>query len=884
VERWSGFAFLRKVLRRAPSEHETEEELRGHIQERAEDLERGGLTRAEAQRQARIEFGGYQKFKEECHEAGGARFIENLIQDARFGLRMLRKSPGFAAVAVLTLALGIGANTAIFSVVYAVLLRPLPFPNPQQLVRFTDARPQDRVEKAGCSYTDFKEWQEQNHLFSEMAGDQQDELTLTGRGEPAIVLATVVTPGMFSMMGVKPLAGRAFVPEDGQGATPVAVISENLWRNRLGADPRIVGSTIELDKRAFAVIGVMPAGFRYPPAAQSEELWIPLVQDPLFGPWMKRPGGHWLHVVGRLRPGVSLAEAQSEMDIVNGRVTKEFPDQDAGWIVRLVPLNRDITGDVRRPLLVLLGAAGLLLLIACANVGNLLLARASSRAKEMGLRVALGAGRSRIARQLFTESAVLGLVGGVAGILLAWSGVRVLSAMLPAELPQVHAIRVDGWMLAFALALSVAASVVFGLAPVLFTVDRNPLTNLREGAERAGGGRRGLRMRSVVCVTEIALAMVLLVAASLMTRSLIALVSVQPGFDSEHVVMAEISLPQFEYSTAQQWTTFADELMARIQAQPGLKDSALAVPLPLADGYINLGFEIAGRPPSGPGVSQTADYAAVSPDYFHAMRIPLLKGRYFSAEDSSAAPRVAIISEAFARVYFPNEDPTGRDLVFGFPPNGNATRRIVGIAGDIRDVALSHEPGPMMYVPFAQAPFGGEAVVVRSSMGESSLASAIREQVRKIDKDLPVTEIGTMAEIVDGTTEQPRFETLLVGAFGALGLTLAVVGIYGVISYGVSRRTREIGVRMALGAEPGSITGMVIRGGLALAAAGIAVGGCAALALTRLLQDLLYQIKPGDPATMAGVAIALALVALAACYVPARRAMKVDPMVALRYE
>lgn len=794
---------------------------------------------------------------------------------------MLRKSPGFTAVAVLTLALGIGANTAIFSVVYAVLLRPLPYAQPQQLVFIAEAAKQGTT---GLLYRTFTQLRAQNHVFTEIALFGAHDLVLTGRGEPSEVSTVVVTPQVFSMLEAKPLLGRAFLAEDNkQGAAPVVILSENLWRSQFGADPKIIGSSVSLDKRAFTVAGVMPAGFRFPPLSDSRGIWIPLVQDPVFGSSMERPGGLRLAVWGRLKPEVSFAQAQAEMDTISPELNKEAPVNDSGFTIRLTPAQQVIVGNVKSALLVLLGAVGLVLLIACANIANLLLLRATSRAKEIAVRAALGAGRARLVRQLLTESAVLGLLGAIAGISLAYWGVQGLSSLLPADLPLVHTIRVDGWVLVFALLLSVVASLLFGLAPALLAADCNFQTALKEATRGSGEGGRGRRARSFLAAAEIALAMALVVAAGLFLRSFTTLTSVSPGFDPQHVLKAEVSLPQFQYSTPQQWTAFSNELLARVQASHGLQDSAIGVPLPLADGFINLGFAIAGNPPPQ-GLPSTADYVSVSPNYFHVMGIPLIRGRSFSVEDSPSAPRVAVISEALAQIYFPNQDPIGKQLIFGFPPNGNVSREIVGVVGDVRDVSLSQAPGPMMYVPCAQAPFWGAVVVAKSSLNPSSAIAAIRQAVSNIDRELPVTDAGFLADSLNASVAQPRFRTLLLGLFGVLALVLAAAGIFGVISYSVSCRTRELGIRMALGASPRAIRRMVLQEGFRIAAIGLGIGVIAALALTRFLKSQLYGIGATDPYTFLGAAILLLIVALAACYIPARRAMRVDPMVALRYE
>jgi len=808
-----------------------------------------------------------------------------LMQDLRYGLRMLSKSPGFTGVAILTLALGIGANTAIFSVVNAVLFRPLPYPNPGQLALLPEANPKQGITDAGMSYPSLLELHDNSRVFSAVAGLVSHSLTLTGRGEPSEARTIVVTQDFFSVFDTKPLLGRTLLPGDGErGRAPVAVLSEGMWRSQFGADPNIIGSPATLDMRPYTVVGVMPAEFRTPFFDQADQLWIPLVQDPLFSGWMTHPQKtHWMPVFARLRPEASFAQAKAEMDIMTARLAREFPAEN-GWMIQQVqPLRQAIVGDVKSPLLILSCAVGLLLLIACANIANLLLTRATSRSREMAVRIALGAPPRRITRQLLTESAILGIFGSVAGMFLAYFGVSVLISLLPPGLPRIQAIRVDGSVLGFALLLSLAASFVFGLAPVLFAAQSDPQTNLREG-DRAGEATSSQRARSVLAAVEVALALVLLVAAGLLMRSFTRLSAVSPGFEPNGVVKAMVSLPQFQYSTPQQWNAFATELMTRLQAAPGIEDSACAAPLPIKDGQIDLPFEIAGNPPLPAGSANTADYVTASPRYFSVMGIPLLRGRLFTASDSPSSPPVALISIALARRYFPNQDPLGRHLLFGFPLNGSASREIVGVVGDVHDVSLGKKPEPMMYVPFAQAPIYGCEVVVRSPLSAAAVAAAIRTETHNIDKNLPVTDVTTLPGALSASVAEPRFRTLILGLFSAIALALAAVGIFGVISYSVSRRTREIGIRIALGATPASVRILVIGESAKLVFSGLATGIPLALVLTRFLSTLLFDVRPADPLTFIGVAVLLTLVALAASYIPARRALRVDPIVALRNE
>jgi len=881
---WGG---LRALFTKWREDGALDEELRDFLEQRAAAKMRTGVSRQRALREARMEMGSMDSVKENVRAVGWETAFDSFWQDVRYALRMLRKSPGFTTVAVLTLALGIGANTAIFSVVYAVLLRPLPYANPNQIVSVFDSQVASPG-PGGFSYPNFVQIRRQNTVFSEMVTNTLHQLTLTGVGEPTEVNTSSVTPGLFAVFEAKPFAGRTFLPSDNvQGAAPVVILSEALWRSRFGANPNLIGQSISLDKRPFTVIGIMPASFRFPlMLTDPNEVWIPLVDDPLFGPWMSRHGGHWARTIARIKPGVSLAQAQAEMDAISARLIKQSPAENAGWAIRLEPLQTTIVGGVRTPLLVLLGAVGLVLLIACANIANLLLSRATTRAREFAVRMALGAGRSRIARQLLAECALLGLLGGAAGILLAYWGVQSLRSLLPPDLPQLHTISVDLWVLLFAFLLSVTATLVFGLVPSLFAADSSLHSTLKENSGRSGEAGSHQRARSFLAAAQIAIAVVLLVAAGLLIRSFDRLVSTDPGFNPQHVIMANIALPQYQYSQPAQWAAFGRQSLAKIQSLPGMSDSALAVPVPIIDGFINLSFTIVGNPPVRPGEDLLADFVSVSPNYFHLMNIPLLRGRIFNEQDSMPASRVAIISEALARRYFPNQDPLGKSMKFGFPPDGNTSREIVGIVGDVHDLSFDHAPGPMMYVPFDQAPLWGEDVVVRSSLSTSAVAAEIRQATASIDKDLPVTNILSLPEALtaDPSVAQPRFRTLLLALFGAIALLLAAVGIFGVISYSVSRRTHELGVRMALGAQPGAILKMVLRETLGLVLIGIAVGLPCALGASRLVTHLLFNVKSYDPLTLILAPLVLVAVGVLAGYIPARRAMRVDPMIALRYE
>ena len=872
------------LLHGSVADAELQREIEIHIQQLTNEATEAGMTEREARAMALREFGPVEQIKDKCRETRRVSWLQDLADDLRHGARLLRESPGFTSVAVLTLALGIGANTAIFSLVDAVLLRSFPYPDPNQLVVLSNVPLKQPDALSGISFRDFTQCREHNAVFSEIAGNAFHNLTLTGAGEPSVVTTADVTPEIFSLLNARPLLGRTLLPEDGKpGAAAVAVLSESLWRSRFGSDPRIVGQAISLDMRAFTVVGILPAEFRYPEGAPHQDVWISIRQDPLFGPLTARPGVRLLGVIGRMKPGVTVAKAQAAMDAFGAALAKEFPLEDSSVTIRVRPYRDAVVGNVKSAVLVLLSAVGLLLLMACANIANLLLSRGVSRAREIAVRMALGASRARIVRQLLTESALLALLGGIAGVLLAAGVVRGFQPFLPAEVVRISSIHVGGPVLAFALLLSLAAALGFGLAPALLATPSNLQSNLKDG-ERTGQ-HGGQRARNFLAVAEISLAMVLLVAGGLLIRSFALVTSVNPGFDPRNVTRAEVSLPQFQYSKPAQWAAFANELLPRLQAQPGMQESALAAPLPMDhQGQASFPFTIVGNPPLPPGKTTTADYTTASPAYFRVMRIPLLRGRLFSDQDSPDNPNVAIISETLARRYFPDQDPIGRQMRFGFPPNTNTAREIIGVVGDVRDVSLSQEPGPMMYVPFAQAPLYGGEIVVRSSLSVSGVAASVRQAVHSIDKDLPVTDIDRFPDAIGQSISRERFRTFLLGSFSAVALMLAAVGIFGVISYSASQRTHEIGIRMAIGAQRGHVLRLILAQGAKLALLGLSIGVVFAVLFTRFIASMLYRVSATDPVTFGAVAAVLLAVAVLACFIPARRATRVDPLVALRYQ
>ncbi|HEX4440746.1 MAG TPA: ABC transporter permease [Thermoanaerobaculia bacterium] len=806
-----------------------------------------------------------------------------LTQDIRYAVRALRRTPGFTFVALATLAVGIGANTAIFSVVDAVLLRPLPYAQPDRLVRVFQTLPKQGIEQAGASFPNYADWAERTRSFEDIGAVRLHDYTLTERGEPALVVAGTVTSSVFRVLRARPILGRTLVAsDDAPGAAPVAVLTEKLWRQRFAGDPRAIGRTVTLDRRPFTVVGVMPAAFTTPPEVPVPELWTPLSQDPVFADLRGRRGGHYLTLVARLANGRTLGEAQAELAGIAASLEKQYPKENEGWGVRLVPLAESLVSGFRTALLVLLGAVALVFVIGCANIANLLLARSASRSREVAIRTALGAGRARLARQFLTECLVLSLTGGALGVALAYAGMGALRRMLPSDLPRTGEIALDARVLLFSLAASVLGALVFGLVPALQTASSGLSATLREGSAGAGESRRRRRLRSVLVVAETALSFVLLVGAGLLARSFLRLRDTPLGFDPSGVLTAGMSLPRSQYDKPAQWTGFYSSLVERLRGEPGVESVAAALPLPLMGAGLNFSFHVDGRPLPPGETEPSANYTALTTDYFKALRIPLLRGRLFSDADAADRPKVCVVSAELARRYFPKEDPIGQRLVFGFADP--VSREIVGVVGDVKRDGLGVVSRPEMYVPFVQEPWWAAYLVVRTSGDPAALAPAVRAHVRALDATLPIEDIAPMTRTVYDSAAQPRFRTTLLGLFGGAALLLAALGIYGVVSYGVGRRTRELGIRVALGAQRGDVLRMILGEGLLLSAIGLAAGLAGAVVLTRYLASLLFEVGRLDPATYAAVAAVLLAVSLLAGLLPARRATRVDPVTALRQE
>jgi predicted permease len=805
--------------------------------------------------------------------------MHTLWQDVRYGVRTLLKAPGFACIAVIALALGIGANTAIFSVVNGVLLEPLPYTEPGQLAMVWLDNRRQSIKEDITSYPNFVDWRDRNKTFQGMAGVTNYTMNLTGAGEPEELRAASVSPNFFQLMGAPPARGRGFTAEEEQpGNANVVILGHGLWRRRFGGDPGILNRTISLNGEQRTVVGIMPPGFQFPEKA---EIWSPLA------PSERRRaarGAFWLPVIGRLKPGVTRAEAQADMDVVAAQMEKEFPNINAGYGVNVVPLQEQIVGNLRASLLVLLSAVAFVLLIACANVANLLLARAAVREKEVAIRAALGATRVRILRQLLTESVLLSIVGGALGLLLAWWGLAVLLRLGPEDLPRLENIHIDARVLWFTFGVSLLTGVLFGLAPALQTSQPDFGEMLKEGGGGGSSSHRAQRIRSVFIVAEIALTLVLLTGAGLLMRSFWRLQQVDPGFKLDHILTMELGLTRSKYPEGPQAVAFFQQLQERLEAIPGVESASATTTILLPKLANSSGFTIENRPPDPTEQRAELPFDAIQPNYFQTMGVPMLRGRAFTDQDSQNTPQVAVVNETFVNRYFPNEDPVGKRFTFG---DGGANARWINIVGVVRDTRRQGLDAPIRiesWMPHSQAPSLGMQIVIRTTGDPLSIVGAVREAVWSLDRDLPIARLQTLEQIMSQTVAHRRLSMLLLVIFAAVALVLAAVGIYGVMSYVVSQRTREIGVRMALGAEALDVMRLVVGHGMKLAMVGVGLGVVAAFSLTRLMTALLFGVSPSDPLTFLVIALMLVVVALLACWIPARRATKVDPMTALRWE
>ena len=813
--------------------------------------------------------------------------METLIQDIKFGLRMLLKSPSLSIVATIALALGIGANTAIFSVVNAVLLRPLPFPNSESLFELYETDTQRGFKYGSHSYPNFFDLRSQATVFEHVAAYHGSDFVMTGRGEPVRLQGSVVTANLFPLLGVAPLHGRMFVPDEDKPSSTgrVAIISEQLFRKRFGSDPAIVNQPITLDGVSFTVVGVMPDSFEFPIQNEPVELWTTIAGDASGErPVTQARGAHFLHVIGRLKPNVTPQQMQSELTAIAARLEQSYPDTNTHKSLGTEPALTALVGDIRPALLILLGAVACVLLIACANVANLLLARATSRHKEMAVRAALGASRMRVIRQLLTESILLSLFGGAVGLLLAvwWSDL--LIALGREDIPRAVHVQIDWRVLGFTFGVSVLTGLIFGLVPAFQSSKTELVESLKEGGRTGSEGARRNRMRSVLVVGELAIAVVLLVAAGLLIQSLWRLQNVNSGLQPDNVLTFNLGLPETKYDAGKQAKFFSD-LKTRLESSPGVQSASTITPLPLSGDRYMISFQIEGREVAQKD-QPSADIFFTGVGYFRAMGIPMVKGRDFNDRDQHGSTPVAIITEEFARQYFPNEDPIGKRISPGISTYDNERRyrEIVGVVADIRNRRLDSPPQPAYYVPQTQIPFSQVTVVVKTLNEPHSLVSAMTKEVAAMDADLPLFGVKTMREYLSASVATPRFSTTLLSIFAGVALVLTLVGLYGVMSYSVAQRTNEIGIRLALGAQSRDVLLMIVKQGSLLIGLGLGIGLLGAYAASRLVASLLFGVTAKDPFTFAAAAVLLAVVALLACYIPAWRATKVDPMDALRCE
>jgi putative ABC transport system permease protein len=798
---------------------------------------------------------------------------------------MLMASPGFTTVVIVILALGIGANSLIFSAVNALVLHPFSYPEPERLVGVWESGPQNpRNEVTPANFVD---WKKSNDVFEEIGALNFWSVNLTGVDLPERLQGFQVSPSLFSLLGVRPLMGRAFLPEEEQpGKNTVVVLSHSFWQRRFAGDPNVLGKTLSFNNQQYTVVGVMPPDFQI---HRKAEVWAPLAMSPIT---LANRQAHYLIIFARLKRGVPVAQAQASMETLAAQLRRQYPETNANWSVNVIPLPEQAVGNIRPAALVLLAAVGLVLLIACANVANLLLARAAARQKEIAIRLALGSTRGRLVRQLLTESVLISVIGGLAGLLLAVWGLDFLLARLPEgatfSIPRLKQISIDLPVFGFAMLLSLATGIVFGLAPVFQAFNLNLNETIKEGGRTSSsGGPAGRRLRRWLVISEVALSVVLLIGAGLLIKSLVKLLDVNPGFSSENVLTVNTILPRAKYREPAQTIGFYNQLIERLGRLPGVQAVSAINYLPLGGSNASSGFDIEGQPLLPPSQQPGAADRSIGPDYFRALGIPVVKGRPFTAQDDQQATRVAIVSESLGREYFPGEDPIGKRI----RPDERTDPwyQIVGVVGDVKHWGLDKQGEPTMYFPYSQRPDRGMVLVVRSTAAPTNLIAAVRNEVLAVDKDQPVFDIRTVEGVISESVMLPRFTAVLLSIFAALALILAAVGIYGVMSYTVTQRTHEIGIRLALGAGSRDVLKMVVGQGMALAGVGVTIGLTVAALLARLMAsllpaDFLFGVSAYDPLTFGSITLLLSGIALLACYVPARRAMKVDPMIALRYE
>ena len=880
-----GWLSLRRV------EEDFTQELESHLEMLVEENLRRGMPLEEARRAARVRLGGLTQLRETHRVLHTLPFLDTFYQDVRYALRMLAKAPGFTAVAVLTLALGIGANTAIFSVINSLLLRPLPYQDPDSLVMVWENNSQHPNPHNTVSPPNFLDWQSRNTVFSSMTFIFDHRANLTGNGEPEEVIIQDVSTNFFSLLGIAPILGPGFTPENGQpGRDDVVVLSYGLWKERFAGDPAIVGKSILLNGHPQAVVGVAPRNFHWfvkdgSLTGAKPQMWAPFVFPQTFHD--HKQIGRFMTVAARLKPGVSHSQAQTEMTAIASQLAQEYPDSDGHWGVNVVSLRQQISGNLRPALLILLGAVAFVLLIACANVSSLLLARAASREREMAIRTAIGASRWRIARQLLMESLLLALIGGGIGVTLAVWGTNALLAASPRNLLDLSSISIDLRVLVFAAGTTVLAGLLFGFLPSYISAYSRISETLKEGGRGSSSAKRRGLTRNAFVVAQLGLALVLLTGSGLLIRSFVRLSGVDPGFDTAHLLTFKVSIPRSKYSSEKLRLAFFHQLLARVNAVPGARSASMESYPPLTGLGAGTAVHLLSQPPLPRADLPVADVRVVGPGYFETMNIPLRSGRFFSEREMAEEKHVTIVNQAFANKYLHGMNPLGQKAAIymkSFAENEIQASEIIGVVGDIRQMGLDVAAEPAVYWPYPELDYSAMTILVRTSNDPLALVSAIRKELHQLDREQPMASVAAMDELLADSLSRSRFTMLLLGIFAAFALVLACVGIYGLIACSVTQRTQELGVRIALGAQRRDVLRLVLAQGTRLMLLGVAIGILAALVLSRVMSTLLFGISATDPLTFLSVAGLLAIVALAACYIPARRAMRVDPMVALRYE